>query len=153
MNKNVLNKKLILTGLNKTTCLKDFKGKNLVLYFYPKDDTPGCTMEAKDFTRFHKKFQPLNTEILGVSRDSLESHKKFKNKYRYTFDFISDPEEYLCRAFGVLKEKTMFGKKVFGIERSTFVLSAQGRLLREWRKVKVPGHVEEVLKFIKSLAK
>lgn len=131
--------------------LKDFQGENIVLYFYPKDDTPGCTTEGKDFTHLYKKFRDSGTHILGVSRDSLSSHKKFKEKYDYSFDLISDPDEKLCKAFDVIKEKNLYGKKVQGIERSTFVLNKKGELVKEWRKVKVPGHAQEVLDFIKTL--
>ncbi len=132
--------------------LKDIQKNFLVIYFYPKDDTPGCTQEGKDFSHLYKEFQALNTEIFGVSRDSLNSHEKFKNKYGYPFTLISDMEENLCKAFQVLKEKNMYGKKVFGIERSTFVLDKKTKkILHEWRKVKVQNHAEEVLKFIKSL--
>ena len=145
-----LNLNLSVTG-DQHLCLKDFKGENLVLYFYPKDDTPGCTTEGKDFTRLYKKFRASNTRILGVSRDSLSSHEKFKKKYNYVFDLVSDPDEKLCRAFGVIKEKNNFGKKVLGIERSTFVLDKKGTLVKEWRKVKVDGHAQKVLEFVKTL--
>ena len=145
-----LNLNLSVTG-DQHLCLKDFKGENLVLYFYPKDDTPGCTTEGKDFTRLYKKFRSSNTRILGVSRDSLSSHEKFKKKYNYVFDLVSDPDEKLCRAFGVIKEKNNFGKKVLGIERSTFVLDKKGTLVKEWRKVKVDGHAQKVLEFVKTL--
>ena len=141
---------LSATG-NKTLCLRDFTGDNLVIYFYPKDDTPGCTAEGEDFTRLYKKFRSYNTHIFGVSRDSLSSHEKFKKKYAYCFDLISDPNEKLCRAFDVIKEKNNYGKKVMGVERSTFVLSKKGVLVREWRKVRVPGHAQEVLDFVKTL--
>lgn len=145
-----LNLNLSVTG-DQHLCLKDFKGENLVLYFYPKDDTPGCTTEGKDFTRLYKKFRACNTQILGVSRDGISSHEKFKKKYNYVFDLISDPDEKLCRAFGVIKEKNNFGKKVLGIERSTFVLDKKGTLVKEWRKVKVDGHAQKVLEFVKTL--
>ena len=145
-----LNLNLLVTG-DQHLCLKDFKGENLVLYFYPKDDTPGCTTEGKDFTRLYKKFRTCNTQILGVSRDSISSHEKFKKKYNYVFDLVSDPDEKLCRAFGVVKEKNNFGKKVLGIERSTFVLDKKGTLVKEWRKVKVDGHAQKVLEFVKTL--
>ena len=146
----ILNLNLSITG-DQHLCLKDFKGENLVLYFYPKDDTPGCTTEGKDFTRLYKKFRAGNTKVLGVSRDSISSHEKFKKKYNYVFDLVSDPDEKLCRAFGVIKEKNNFGKKVLGIERSTFVLDKNGTLVKEWRKVKVDGHAQEVLEFVKTL--
>jgi peroxiredoxin Q/BCP len=145
-----LNITLSATG-NKTLCLKDFAGENVVIYFYPKDDTPGCTTEGQDFTRLYKKFQNCKTQILGVSRDSLASHEKFKEKYAYSFDLISDPDEKLCRAFDVIKEKNNFGKKVMGIERSTFILNKKGELIKEWRKVRVADHAQEVLNFVKTL--
>ncbi len=145
-----LNITLSATG-NKTLCLKDFAGENIVIYFYPKDDTPGCTTEGQDFTRLHKKFRNCKTRILGVSRDSLASHEKFKKKYAYSFDLISDPDEKLCRAFDVIKEKNNYGKKVMGIERSTFVLNKKGELVKEWRKVRVADHAQEVLNFVKTL--
>ena len=132
--------------------LKKLKGTFLVLYFYPKDHTPGCTQEGADFTRLDKKFQKLGAKIFGVSKDSLSSHEKFKSKQKYSFDLISDPEGKLCSAFKVLKEKTMFGKKYYGIERSTFVISKQGKIKKEWRKVKVKDHAQEVLDFVKSLS-
>ena len=149
--KKTLNMKLSLTG-GETLCLKDCAGENVLIYFYPKDDTPGCTAEGKDFTLLYKKFQACKTRILGVSRDSLESHEKFKKKYKYAFDLISDSDGKLCRAFDVIKEKNIYGKKVMGIERSTFVLNQKGALIKEWRKVKVPGHAQEALDFIKSKA-
>lgn len=145
-----LNLNLSVTG-EQDLCLKDFKGENLVIYFYPKDDTPGCTTEGKDFTSLYKKFRACNTQILGVSRDSISSHEKFKKKYNYVFDLVSDPDEKLCRAFNVIKEKNNFGKKVLGIERSTFVLDKKGTLVKEWRKVKVDGHAQKVLEFVKTL--
>ena len=131
--------------------LSDFKGKRLVLFFYPKDDTPGCTREGEGFRDHYKEFKKLNTEIFGVSKDSMDSHEKFKSKFQFPFELISDPDEELSRVFDVIREKDMYGKKYMGIERSTFVIDEKGKLLKEWRKVKVPGHVEEVLEFIKSL--
>ena len=145
-----LNITLSATG-NKTLCLKDFAGENVVVYFYPKDDTPGCTTEGQDFTRLYKKFRNCKTQILGVSKDSLASHEKFKKKYAYSFDLISDPDEKLCRAFDVIKEKNNYGRKVMGIERSTFVLNKKGELIKEWRKVRVADHAQEVLNFVKTL--
>lgn len=137
---------------NKVTVrLSEFKGRKLVLFFYPKDDTPGCTMEGEGFRDYYKEFQKLSVEIFGISRDSMESHEKFKAKFQFPFELISDPEERLCRFFDVIKEKNMYGKKHMGIERSTFVIDEKGKLVGEWRKVKVPGHVEEVLEFIKDL--
>jgi thioredoxin-dependent peroxiredoxin len=124
---------------------KELAGAPYVLYFYPKDDTPGCTLEGKDFRDHYAQFKKLKVRILGVSRDSLASHTKFCDKYELPFDLISDPDETLCRRFGVIKEKNMYGRKVMGIERSTFLVDAEGILRREWRKVKVAGHVEVVL--------
>ena len=156
MKKNTLTKQIFSTALSATggkeLCLKDFTGENLVIYFYPKDDTPGCTAEGQDFTHLYKKFRSCNTHILGVSKDSLSSHEKFKEKYKYLFDLISDPNETLCQVFDVIKEKNLYGKKVMGIERSTFVLDKKGNLVKEWRKVKVPDHAQEVLDFVKSLS-
>jgi peroxiredoxin Q/BCP len=124
---------------------KDLAGRPYVLYFYPKDDTPGCTLEGKDFRDLHAKFVKLGVRIIGVSRDSLASHGKFQTKYELPFELASDPEEELCRQFDVIKEKNMYGKKVLGIERSTFLVDAAGVLRSEWRKVKVDGHVAAVL--------
>ena len=131
--------------------LTELKGKNVVLYFYPKDNTPGCTKESEGFRDNIKKFAKLNTVILGVSRDSINSHEKFKTKLDLPFDLISDNEEKLCQQFDVIKEKNMYGKKVMGIERSTFLIDKKGVLQKEWRKVKVDGHVEEVLQAVKDL--
>ena len=131
--------------------LSEQRGKKLVLYFYPKDNTPGCTLEGTDFRDRYKEFRKAGAEVLGVSRDSLKSHEGFKAKMRFPFELLSDAEEELCNQFGVIKMKNMYGKKVRGIERSTFVLDGEGRLAREWRGVKVPGHVEEVLSFVKTL--
>jgi len=130
--------------------LSDHKGKNLVVYFYPKDSTPGCTIEGKDFTDLKKKFANQNTEVLGVSKDSLHSHNNFITKQDYKIDLLSDEDGEVCELFEVIKEKNMYGKKFMGIERSTFVIDAEGKLVKEWRKVKVPGHAEEVLKFVKE---
>jgi len=135
----------------KTISLTDLKGKNLVLYFYPKDSTPGCTTEGQDFRDRYDEFQALNTEILGVSRDSLKSHENFKAKQSFPFELLSDSEETLCQLFDVIKEKNMYGKKVMGVERSTFLIDAKGILRAEWRKVKVAGHADEVLNAVKAL--
>jgi thioredoxin-dependent peroxiredoxin len=124
---------------------KDLAGRPYVLYFYPKDDTPGCTLESKDFRDSQAKFAKLKARILGVSRDSLASHAKFQGKYELPFELVSDSDEKLCKQFDVIKEKNMYGKKVLGIERSTFLVDGDGVLRREWRKVKVDGHVAEVL--------
>ena len=131
----------------------DFKGKRLVLYFYPKDNTPGCTIEGRDFRDNVKKFKALHAVILGVSRDSLKSHENFKEQECFPFELLSDPDEKLCRTFDVIKEKNMYGKKVMGIERSTFLIDENGKLRNEWRKVKVDGHVAEVLDAVRQLAK
>ena len=125
--------------------LKALKGRDVVLYFYPKDDTPGCTLEGKDFRDLHARFIRKGAVVLGVSRDSLKSHEKFCDKYGFTFDLLSDEDEKLCKLFGVIKMKNMYGKKVRGIERSTFLIGGDGKLRREWRKVKVEGHAAEVL--------
>ena len=130
--------------------LKDFQGGLIVLYFYPKDNTPGCTQEGIDFSNNYRKFKNLNTEIIGISKDNIKSHENFKKKYKYKFDLISDEDEKICKMFDVIKEKNMYGKKYMGIERSTFIVDKKGKLLKEWRKVKVKGHVEEVLQFIKD---
>lgn len=129
----------------------DFAGRNLVIYFYPKDDTPGCTTESQGFRDHLTSFQAANTAIVGVSRDNLKSHDKFRDKYELPFDLLADTEEELCRYFGVIKEKNMYGRKVMGIERSTFLIDANGTLQREWRKVRVPGHVDEVLAAAQAL--
>ena len=131
--------------------LASLKGKNVVLYFYPKDSTPGCTREGGDFRDLHAKFKRAKTVILGVSRDSVRSHENFRSKQDYSFDLLSDQEETLCQIFDVIKEKNMYGKKVMGIERSTFLLDDKGKLRNEWRKVKVDGHAEEVLAAVKAL--
>lgn len=130
---------------------KDYKGQRLVIYFYPKDNTSGCTQESIDFSSKRNLFRKLNCEIFGVSRDSIQSHNNFKKKFKFKFDLLSDPDETLCKAFDVMKEKSMYGKKFIGVERSTFIIDEKGILIKEWRKVKVSGHVEEVLAFIKSL--
>jgi peroxiredoxin Q/BCP len=124
---------------------KDLKGKRYVLYFYPRDNTPGCTVESKDFRDLYPKFRRRKVEVIGISRDTLASHEKFKQKFGFPFELIADPDETICNLFGVMKDKNMYGKKVRGIERSTFLVDADGKLLREWRKVKVDGHAQEVL--------
>jgi peroxiredoxin Q/BCP len=133
--------------------LADAKGKNLVIYFYPKDSTPGCTREGQDFRDNHAKFKRNKTLVVGVSRDSIASHEKFKAKQGFPFELLSDKDESLCKLFDVIKEKNMYGKKVMGIERSTFLIDASGKLRHEWRKVKVDGHVEEVLEAVRELNK
>ena len=129
----------------------DQRGKTLVVYFYPKDNTPGCTLEGTDFRDRYKEFAKAGAEVVGVSRDSLKSHEGFKAKMKFPFALLSDADELACALFGVMKMKNMYGKKVRGIERSTFVLDGDGVIAREWRGVKVPGHVEEVLDFVKTL--
>ena len=131
--------------------LADGRGHPVVLYFYPKDNTPGCTMEGAQFRDLYRQFQKAGAVIAGVSRDSLKSHEGFKAKMKFPFELISDAGEELCAQFGVMKMKNMYGKKVRGIERSTFVIDGEGKLAREWRGVKVPRHVEEVLNFVKAL--
>lgn len=124
--------------------------KYTVLYFYPKDNTPGCTTESIAFRELHDQFTAANTEIYGLSRDSIRSHDGFRNKLGLPFHLISDPEEAVCNQFGVMKNKNMYGKQVRGVERSTFVFDAAGKLVKEWRGVKVPNHAEEVLAFVQS---
>lgn len=131
--------------------LSGSKGKLVVLYFYPKDNTPGCTNEGLQFRDLHPDFSRLGCEIYGISRDSLKSHENFKTKMSFPFELLSDTEEIACKLFDVIKMKNMYGKKVRGIERSTFVVDAGGVLRREWRGVKVPGHAQEVLEFVKTL--
>lgn len=135
----------------KTIRLSDLKGKHVVLYFYPKDDTPGCTLEGQDFRDRHARFKRAKTVILGVSRDGLKSHESFCNKYDFPFDLLSDADEKLCTLFDVIRMKNMYGKQVRGIERSTFLIDGDGVLRREWRKVKVEGHADEVLEAVKAL--
>ena len=130
---------------------KDLAGAPYVLYFYPKDDTPGCTLEGQGFRDQRPAFKRLGVRVLGVSRDTLSSHEKFRSKYALPFDLLSDADERLCKQFDVIKEKNMYGKKVLGIERSTFLVDAEGVLRNEWRKVKVDGHVDQVLAAAKEL--
>jgi peroxiredoxin Q/BCP len=136
----------------KTFRLADYRGKNLVLYFYPKDNTPGCTAESMNFRDLASEFAENNTEIVGVSRDSLRSHEGFKSKLGLSFELISDPDETLCQMFNVMKMKNMYGKQVRGVERSTFLIDVNGKLVKEWRGLKVPGHVDDVLGLLKTLA-
>ncbi len=131
--------------------LSELRGKNLILYFYPKDNTPGCTMEGQDFRDHYEEFEALNAVILGVSRDDLKSHEGFKSKQCFPFDLISDSDGTLCAAFDVIKEKNLYGKKSMGIERSTFIIDAEGVLRREYRKVKVESHVLSVLKDLREI--
>ena len=129
-----------------------FRGHPYVLYFYPKDDTPGCTLEGQQFRDLHKEFQQAGVMVFGVSRDSVASHEKFKAKMNFPFDLLSDSNEDMCRIFDVIKEKNMYGKKVTGIQRSTFLIDRHGAIAREWRKVNVDGHAGEVLSAAKSMA-
>ena len=131
--------------------LADHKGHPVVLYFYPKDNTPGCTVEGTDFRDLHKDFVALGSIVAGISRDTLKSHEGFKAKMAFPFPLLSDADEKLCALFGVIKLKNMYGKKVRGIERSTFVVDGKGVLVQEWRGVKVPGHAAEVLAFVRSM--
>ena len=131
--------------------LSDFSDKILVIYFYPKDNTPGCTTEAQEFRGLHPDFVQAGCAVFGVSRDNLRSHESFKAKQELPFELLSDTEERLCEQFSVIKEKKLYGKLVRGIERSTFVIDRQGVLKREWRNVKAPGHAQEVLNFVKTL--
>jgi thioredoxin-dependent peroxiredoxin len=136
----------------RTFKLSDYRGKNLVLYFYPKDNTPGCTTEGMQFRDLYPDFQAANTEIFGISRDSIRSHEGFRAKLAMPFELISDPDETVCNLFNVMRMKNMYGKNVRGVERSTFVIDGNGTLVKEWRGVKVPGHIDEVLEFVKSLS-
>ena len=148
--KKVAKFSLPATG-DKTLSLDDFKGTKLVIYFYPKDNTPGCTLEGQDFRDRYPAFKEAGTAILGVSRDSVKSHENFKTKQDFPFDLLSDADEELCRQFDVIHEKNMYGRKVMGVVRSTFLLDADGVLRHEWRKVRVKGHVDEVLAAAQSL--
>ena len=133
--------------------LADVRGRKLVLYFYPKDNTPGCTTEGQHFRDLHDEFGSLGCDVYGISRDSLKSHESFRSKMSFPFQLLSDADETACKLFDVIKMKNMYGKKVRGIERSTFVIGPDGVIRREWRGVKVPGHVQEVLDFVRTLTK
>ncbi len=148
--KKVPDFKLPATG-EQDIALSDFTGKRVVVYFYPKDSTPGCTTEGQDFRDSINTFRRRKTVVLGISRDSVKSHENFRSKQQFPFDLLSDAEEKVCTLFDVIKEKNMYGKKVMGIERSTFLIDEKGVLQREWRKLKVPGHVDEVLEAINEL--
>ena len=148
--KRVANFTIPATG-DKTLSLDDFKGTHLVLYFYPQDHTPGCTREGQEFRDAYDTFRKAGADILGVSRDSVRTHENFCRKQSFPFDLLSDADEKLCKQFDVIKEKNMYGRKYMGIERSTFIIDGKGVLRQEWRKVRVPGHVEEVLKAVQSL--
>jgi peroxiredoxin Q/BCP len=149
MNRVVADFHCATTG-GQTMSLKSLRGKKVVIYFYPKDSTPGCTTEGENFRDLHGKFKRQNTVILGVSRDSLASHEKFKTKHDFPFELLSDPDEHLCRQFDVIREKALYGRKFMGVERSTFLLDEKGKLRKEWRKVKVNGHAQEVLAAVKN---
>ena len=146
----VANFSLPATG-DKNVSLDDFKGANLVIYFYPKDSTSGCTLEGQNFRDNYAGFKKSGTTVLGVSRDSLKAHENFKARQEFPFDLLSDAEEKLCRQFDVIHEKNMYGRKVMGIVRSTFLIDGDGVLQKEWRKVRVKGHVAEVLEAARSL--
>ena len=150
LNRVVADFKMDATG-NKQLRLKDFRGQNVVLNSYPKDSTPGCTLEGQDFRDLHSKLKRQKTVILGVSRDSIASHEKFREKQKLPFDLLSDADEKLCAKFDVIREKTLYGRKFLGIERSAFLIDASGTLWREWRKVKVKGHAAEVLDAVREL--
>ncbi|MGR9044933.1 MAG: peroxiredoxin [Gammaproteobacteria bacterium] len=137
---------------DKTIKLSEYRGKNVILYFYPKDNTPGCTQEGQGFRDHIAEFDALDTVVLGVSRDSVKVHEGFKCKQEFPFDLLSDKDETLCQLFDVIKMKNMYGKQVRGIERSTFLIDAQGKLAYQWRKVKVKDHIAEVLKVLKELS-
>ena len=139
------------TDLNPTLTLDAFKGRHLILYFYPRDDTPGCTLESCGFRDAYSEIQQHQGAVLGVSKDSIISHKKFREKYNLPFELAADSEENLCRLYDVLQEKSMYGKKYIGIERSTFLIDQHGILRKIWRNVKVPGHIPEVLQALKNL--
>lgn len=142
--------KVAVTGGGEAS-LADFSGKRIVLYFYPKDSTPGCTLEGYDFKRLKQDFDNEKAVILGVSKDSVKSHENFKTKCGFPFELLADQEEKLCRAFDVIQMKSLYGRRYLGVERSTFVIDEKGKIAREWRKVKVNGHAEEVLDFLRTL--
>ncbi|HSM68849.1 MAG TPA: peroxiredoxin [Xanthomonadales bacterium] len=146
----VSNFTLPATG-DKLLSLDDFRGHPLVIYFYPKDNTPGCTRESQDFRDAYADFEAAGAAILGVSRDSVRSHEKFRTSQELPFDLLSDADEALCRQFDVIREKNMYGRKYMGIERSTFLIDPEGILVKEWRKVRVPGHAEAVLEAVRTL--
>lgn len=149
LGKKIKNFSLPATG-EKTISLKDLAGKKVVLYFYPKDSTPGCTTEGQNFRDAKTKFTGLNTVILGISRDSIKRHENFKSKQDFNFDLLSDEDEILCKQFDVIKLKKLYGREYMGIERSTFLIDENGVVLAEWRNVKIKDHVEEVLAACKA---
>ena len=138
---------------DKTISNDTFHDQNFVIYFYPKDSTPGCTTEGQEFRDSYEKFKKLNTEILGVSRESIKSHEKFKSKQNFPFELLSDPDEKVCKAFDVMKLKSMYGREYMGVDRSTFIVDTKGKIVKEWRGVKVKGHVAEVLDAVEELTK
>ena len=140
-----------LQGTGGEWSLKDAAGGSLVIYFYPRDNTPGCTQEGESFTAAHAQFKKLKSRIVGISPDSVESHEEFKKKMGFPFDLLSDPDKTVCKLYDVIQEKSMYGKKFMGVERSTFLVDAKGVLRQEWRKVKVTGHAEAVLAAVKAL--
>ncbi|MDH3901826.1 MAG: peroxiredoxin [Xanthomonadales bacterium] len=142
--KRVENFTLPATG-DQELSLSDFKGRSLVIYFYPKDNTPGCTKEGQDFRDLYSRFQKAGADILGVSRDSVRTHENFKKKHEFPFHLLSDGDEKLCKQFDVIHEKKLYGRTYMGIERSTFLIDPEGVLKQEWRKLRVPGHAEAVL--------
>ena len=152
INKTIPKFSLPATG-DKEISSGSLKGSNVVIYFYPKDNTPGCTREGLDFQANLLKFKRQNTIVLGVSRDSIKTHENFRTKQGYKFDLLSDKDEVLCKLFDVIKMKNMYGKKVRGIERSTFLIDEKGKLRQQWRKIKVDGHADEVLAAVKALNK
>ena len=144
-------KLIVATTQNEELDLQSLKGQALVLYFYPKDNTPGCTTEGQNFRDAYNDFKKSKCEILGVSRESIKSHQNFINKHEFPFDLISDPDEVLCKAMDVIKQKSMYGKTYLGIERSTFIFDKDGILQHEMRKVRVKGHIEQVLELVQEL--
>lgn len=148
--KRVENFTLPATG-DASLSLQDFKGKHLVIYFYPKDNTPGCTREGQDFRDLYKQFKQAGADIVGVSRDSVKVHENFRKKHQFPFHLLSDKDEILCNQFDIIKEKTLYGRKYMGIVRSTFLVDADGVLQHEWRNIRVPGHAAAVLEAVKSL--
>ena len=150
MNRVVADFKCAATG-DKIVRLKALQGSKVVLYFYPKDNTPGCTNESEEFRDLHARFKRAGAIVLGVSRDSLTSHENFRKKLELPFDLLSDPEEKVCRQFDVIREKSLYGRKFMGVERSTFLIDERGKLRQEWRKVRVKGHAAEVLAAVNSL--
>ena len=136
---------------NATFKLSEHRGQNVVVYFYPKDDTPGCTLEGQEFRDLYADFGKANTIVVGISRDSLKSHEGFKAKFEFPFELLADTEEKACELFGVMKLKNMYGKQVRGVERSTFVFDVNGKLVKSWRGLKAPGHAAEVLAFVQTL--